>query len=101
MPVEPCETLDQVRDHIDAIDRRIVALLAERGAYVAQAARFKKTSADVKAPDRVEQVIARVVAMATEAGADPRVTERTYRAMISAFIEAEMAVHAKLDTPQA
>ena len=38
------DSLDQVRAQIDRLDRQIVALLAERGEYVRQAARFKKTS---------------------------------------------------------
>ena len=51
-----CASLDEVRSNIDRLDREIVRLLAERGKYVLQAARFKKTKADVHAPERVEQV---------------------------------------------
>ena len=91
-----CNSLEDVRLNIDRIDRQIVSLLAERGAYVAQAARFKKTSDDVKAPQRVEQVIAKVAALSEELGANPAVTEQVYRAMISAFITAELAEHAAL-----
>jgi len=93
-----CNSLEEVRANIDRIDRQIVALLAERGAYVQQAARFKKTTDDVKAPQRVEQVIAKVTALAGELGADPSVTERVYRAMISAFIDAELAEHTALNS---
>jgi isochorismate pyruvate lyase len=91
-----CDSLDQVRAQIDRLDRQIVALLAERGEYVRQAARFKKTSADVAAPARVEQVIAKVRTLASESGAEPAVVERVYRAMIAAFIETEQAEHARL-----
>jgi isochorismate pyruvate lyase len=75
-----------------------VALLAERGSYVKQAARFKNTTDDVKAPQRVEQVIAKVRALAQELGANPKMTEQVYRAMIAAFIEAELAEHATLNS---
>lgn len=91
-----CESLNEVRANIDRIDRQIVELLAERGGYVKQAARFKKNTEDVKAPKRVEQVIANAVALAREFGADTVVTERVYRSMVSAFIEAEMAEFAAL-----
>ena len=91
-----CKSLEQVREHIDRLDRQIVGLLAERGGYVAQAARFKKTTNDVKAPQRAEQVITRAVALSTEMGANPAVTEAVYRAMISAFIDAELTEHAAL-----
>ena len=39
-----CDSLEQVREKIDGLDRQIVGLIAERGAYVSQAARFKKDS---------------------------------------------------------
>jgi isochorismate pyruvate lyase len=94
--IETCTSLEQVRTHIDRLDRQIVALLAERGGYVKQAAQFKKTTDDVKAPQRVEQVIAKVRALSEELGANPAVTEPVYRAMITAFIDAELVEHAAL-----
>lgn len=92
-----CNSLEEVRAEIDRVDRQIVCLLAERGAYVKQAAHFKKTTAEVPAPARVEQVIARVRALAGELGASPTVTEQVYRAMIAAFIETERLEHARLN----
>ena len=61
-----------------------------------QAARFKKSTDDVKAPQRVEQVISKVRALSQKLGANPGVTEAVYRAMISAFINAELAEHTAL-----
>ncbi len=92
-----CNSIEDVRTNIDRIDRQIVSLLSERGAYVNQAARFKKTTDDVKAPQRVEQVIAKVTALSQELGANPSVTEQVYRAMISAFIHAELVEHTALN----
>ena len=89
-------SIEEIRASIDHVDRKIVALLAQRGRLVHQAARFKKTADDVKAPQRVAQVIARVRALSKEMGADPSVAERVYRVMISAFIDAELAVNALL-----
>jgi isochorismate pyruvate lyase len=93
-----CTSIEEVRSNIDRIDRQIVVLLAERGIFVKQAARFKKTTDDVKAPQRVEQVIAKVTALSQELGANPSVTEQVYRAMISGFINAELTEHAALNT---
>ncbi|AKF48963.1 chorismate mutase [Pseudomonas syringae] len=89
-------TIEEVRTHIDTIDRDVVALLAKRGKLVNQAAAFKKTTDDVRAPNRVEQVIAKVRAMANETGASPEVVEQVYRAMIAAFINEELKAHAAL-----
>ena len=91
-------SLADVRLRIDAIDRQLVALIAERGACVAQAATFKRNDAEIAAPDRVAQVLARVNGLAVELGADPQVVEATWRAMIAAFIDAETATHAALPT---
>lgn len=92
-----CNSLEQVRATFDRIDRQLVTLLAERGTYVAAAARFKKNPDDVQAPRRVEQVIVKVTAWSRELGADPHITEQVYRAMISAFIQTELAEHAALN----
>lgn len=89
-------SIEEVRTNIDRIDRQIVTLLAERGGYVKQAACFKKTTDDVKAPQRVEQVIAKVTALSAELGAHQVVTEQVYRAMIAAFIDAELTEHKAL-----
>lgn len=91
-----CTSLDEIRSHIDTIDRSIVVLIAERAGFVMQAARFKRTTDDVKAPQRVERVISRVRALSQEVGVNPEIVEATYRAMISAFINAGLAQHATL-----
>ena len=86
-----CTTLTQVRDNIDRIDHAIVALMAERGKYVAEAGRFKPDPAAVSAPARVDAIIVKVRADAEAQGLDPTVAERTYRAMIAAFEDYERA----------
>jgi isochorismate pyruvate lyase len=86
-----CTTLAQVRDNIDRIDHAIVALMAERGKYVAEAGRFKPDPAAVSAPARVDAIIAKVRAEAEVQGLDPAVAERAYRAMIAAFEDYERA----------
>ncbi len=86
---EHCESLAQVREQIDRLDRDIVTLLAERGRYVLAAAPFKRSADEVRAPQRVEQVVARVRQLAHEHGAMPEVVERIYRELIEAYTDAE------------
>lgn len=93
-----CTSIEDVRQHIDNIDRKLVALLAQRGNLVTQAAAFKKTTDDVRAPARVEQVISKVRDIARESGASAEVVERVYRAMIAAFIDDELKTHAALSS---
>jgi isochorismate pyruvate lyase len=90
-----CATLGEVRDNIDRIDRAIIAAMAERGKYVHEAARFKKSPAEVEAPQRVEQVVRKAKALAAEDGLPPEVAEATYRAMVRAFTAYEQGVVAE------
>ncbi|AQR64428.1 chorismate mutase [Aquaspirillum sp. LM1] len=90
-PLPLCTSLDEVRQHIDRIDCQLVALIAERGGYVAQAAGFKRSADDVAAPQRVAQVLDKVRTLAQQQGASPEVVEAVWRAMIEAFIREEHA----------
>jgi isochorismate pyruvate lyase len=95
--VPRCATLAEVRANIDRIDRQIVALLAERGAYVKDAARFKADSDQVAAPQRQAEVFARVRALATELGAYPEVVEAAYRALVAGFVAREQTDFADME----
>lgn len=86
-------TLPDVRAHIDAIDQKIVSLIAERQRWVVAAGRLKSTESDVRAPDRAQRVIARVRDLAEGAGAAPDVVEGAYRALIAGLIEFELDDH--------
>ncbi|MBT2303774.1 chorismate mutase [Variovorax paradoxus] len=87
------DNLAQVRERIDAIDVQIVALLAERGRYVKDAARFKRDAFQVSAPQRQQEVIDKVRRLAEEKGAYPEVVEAAYRALIAGFIAREQQDH--------
>ena len=86
---EDCQSLAEIRAQIDRLDQAIVGLLAKRGRYVLAAAKFKRSEVEVSAPQRVEQVIAGVRALAQAQGASPDVVERVYRELIAAFTDAE------------
>jgi isochorismate pyruvate lyase len=92
-----CETLADVRENIDSIDREIVALLARRGRYVKDAARFKRDAYQVSAPRRQQDVIDKVTALAEREGAYPEVIEAVWRAMMAGFIAREQRDHAAMD----
>ena len=57
IPPEDCTSLDEIRAGMDAVDREIVALIARRVNYVRNAAKFKTSSANVAAPERVAAVL--------------------------------------------
>ncbi|MCW2703528.1 MAG: family acetyltransferase [Blastococcus sp.] len=93
------DPLAEIRASIDRLDDDIVDRLAERERLVRQAGRLKPDATAVRAPDRVEAVIARVRESARRSGASAGVVERIYRAMIAAFVELELAATGLPDRP--
>ncbi|WP_210403838.1 chorismate mutase [Salinibacterium sp. UTAS2018] len=91
--VNSTTTLAEIRAQIDTLDRQIVSLIAERQKRVIAAGSLKSDEQAVRAPQRVEQVITKVRALADEAGASPDVVEKTYRALIASFIALELEHH--------
>ena len=94
MSVVPCDSLSEIRLRIDELDERIVHLLAQRSRYVEQAAAFKKSRSDVRAPARASAVIDHAASVAVREGVDPRPIERIYQEIVAAFTELEMTRYA-------
>ena len=92
-----CNSIEEVRVNIDSIDEQLVKLIALRGHFVNQAAKFKKNSDAVKAPKRVEEVISKVRSIAKINSANEEVVESVYTAMIDSFIKAEIKEFEKLN----
>jgi len=88
-----CKSIEEVTENINRIDREIVELISQRSRYVEQAAKFKKTTQDVKAPARVEEIILKVRGLAVEKNLEPDIVEKIYRTMIACFIDYELKAH--------
>jgi isochorismate pyruvate lyase len=80
----------EVRAEIDALDRAIVALLADRVHYIDEAARIKQSREQVRDEARIADVLTKVQAEARRLGVDPRVVGKVYANLIEASIEHEM-----------
>ena len=65
---EACRSMIEVRVGVDALDRALVNLLAERQRYMDAAARIKGDRNTVRDEARIEDVVAKVKAQAREAG---------------------------------
>lgn len=89
---EVCTTMTEVRRGVDALDRALVTLMAERQRYMSAAARIKKGREDVRDEKRVEQVIARVRAAARKAGLSEDIAEPVWCILIERCIAYELEV---------
>ena len=87
-----CTTMAQVREGVDALDRQLVALLAERQGYMDAAARIKQDRNTVRDEARIEDVVAKVKAAAHEAGLSVKIAEPVWRTLIERCIAYEFEV---------
>jgi isochorismate pyruvate lyase len=84
-----CVTMAEVRQGVDALDRLLVAVLAERQRYMDAAARIKPERAAVRDDARIEEVVAKVRAAAREAGLSEAIAEPVWRTLIDRCIAHE------------
>jgi isochorismate pyruvate lyase len=87
-----CTTMGEVRQGVDAIDRLLVAVLAERQRYMDAAARIKPDRGAVRDNARIEDVVAKVKAAAREAGLSEEIAEPVWRTLIERCIAHEFGV---------
>jgi isochorismate pyruvate lyase len=78
--------LAAIREQIDGLDRRLVALLAERGRLVGGVVRYKRAH-HMAVVDRAreDQMLTRIAELAKEEGLDPRVAQQVLRTIIDGF----------------
>jgi isochorismate pyruvate lyase len=84
-----CQTMGEVRQGVDALDRALVTLLAERQGYMDAAARIKPDRAAVRDQARIEDVVAKVRAAARAAGLSEAIAEPVWRLLIERCIAHE------------
>lgn len=85
-----CETMAEVRAGVDALDRALVVLLAERVRYMDAAARIKPDRAAVRDEVRIEDVVRKVLAFADREGLPAEVAEPVWRLLIERCIAHEL-----------
>lgn len=88
---QDCASMDEVRQGVDALDRALVTLLAERQRYMDAAARIKPSRDVVHDDARIEDVVAKVLAAAAPAGLSPDIAEPVWRTLIDRCIAHEFA----------
>ena len=91
MEIKQCHSLDEARAEIDKLDEKIVELIAARNAYVRQLAHFKNSIDEIKAEDRISDVINRARAKAIELDLSPNLINDLYIRMIDAMVDSEVA----------
>jgi len=86
-----CTNLQEAREEIDKVDEEIIKLIAKRNDYIKQIAYFKNTIDEVKAEDRVADVVSRAREQAISLGLSPNLINDLYVRMINNMVESEVA----------
>ena len=94
-----CKDMTEVRTEVDRIDRLLVALIAERQGYMSEAARIKQDRNVVHDEARIEDVVAKVKAFASETGLSANIAEPVWREMINQCIAFEFEEWDRLREP--
>jgi len=85
-----CADMEALRGQIDAIDRALMALFAQREAHIARAVEIKQgLGLPARIPERVAQVLDNVRAAAEAEGLDPAPYAELWRALIDRAIAFE------------
>ena len=92
MNATDCTTMEQVRSNVDAIDRAIIDLLAQRFALMDTAARIKSTRGAVRDEARKAQVIANANVAAATAGLPDGLAPALWETLVEASIAYELTV---------
>ena len=85
-----CQTMADVREGVDALDRELVRLLVTRQGYMDAAARIKPRRDQVRDEPRIEAVVANVLAEAERLGLSPEIAEPVWRKLIERCIAHEL-----------
>ena len=91
MKAQMCNTLEEARRKIDEVDEEIIKLIAKRNDYIKQIAHFKTSVDEVKAEERINDVISRARQQAIDLGLSPNLINDLYVRMIDAMVESEIA----------
>ena len=86
---EACADMAEVRRGVDALDRALVSLMAERQRYMDAAARLKPSRDRVHDAARIEDVVAKVRASARAAGLSEGIAEPVWRLLVDRCIAYE------------
>jgi len=89
--MKKCNSLQEVRDEIDKIDMKLVDLISERSHLIRQAAAFKNSVDEVKAEDRIDDIMQRVRKRAIELNINPNMMSELFAIMIDDMVETEIS----------
>lgn len=87
---QDCQNIQDIRIAIDNLDREIIQIFGQRLEYVNAAAKFKSSTENVQASDRVQKMLQQRRLWAVENNLNPDIIEKLYRDLVNYFINEEL-----------
>jgi isochorismate pyruvate lyase len=87
-----CETIDDVRQEIDRVDRELIALIAERLSYIQRAGQLKTCRDQVYDKERVADIVIKVRDEGARNRLEPSFVESLWRELMRLCIAYEFTV---------
>ena len=88
----PCPEMIDIRDRIDLLDKKLVALLAKRQQLIEAAGKVKPARQTIRDEARIEEVIRLVLAEARAQNLSAEIAEPVWRQLIESSIAHEFSV---------
>jgi isochorismate pyruvate lyase len=85
-----CQSIEEVRQQIDEIDRILIDLIGKRLSFVKEIVKYKNNVDEVYAKIRYKEVISKRREIAASHHLDPDVIENIYRIMMEYFIREQL-----------
>ncbi len=89
--MKTCHSLEEVRTEIDKLDDKLVELISERSHLIRQAAAFKESVEQVKAKERIDDIMQRVRKRGIELNINPNMISELFTIMIDEMVETEIS----------
>ncbi|KAH9472675.1 hypothetical protein Pst134EA_003279 [Puccinia striiformis f. sp. tritici] len=87
-----CDSLSQVREYIDYLDKTILDFFAIRQQFVVEAGRFKESKTAVRSSVRAVKVVENAVTAAEKNGFTPWVANATWTTALNSFTALELCL---------
>ncbi len=100
-PSEQPETLDSLRERIDALDRELARILAERSQLIPKVVEAKlEQGLPIFQPEREARQYEKFAAMATEYGIDPDLVQKIFELIIEQSKDVQNRILAEKGLPR-
>lgn len=90
--LKDCQSIEDIREGIDEIDRQIMTLFGKRFEYVKEIVKFKSDPDGIVAKERQIEVFQKRREWAQEFGLEPDLFEEIYKTLINWNVQKELEI---------